>query len=413
MRILMVCMTDPKDGLKGDTKLVRKRREVLEEMDCIVDVLYFEWSWFRSSIKVKGRDQSRAGVDIVVRVRGWRILSKIIQKTEFVRDKPIQTWVSVGLAEVGKKRLRYIFGSYGCIHFFHIRSVGLWRLAPKSSRLIVDLIDSYTLNLGNRIEKETSWIKRVLLRKEYKRIKDMETNIEQYVVNKEKTAFVAVAEADLIRIGKESSERVVVPVGIDRELPRKSQHRHGKLRCIFFGNLNYEPNIRACNVIECVAKVLREKGVSGGFEITVAGRNIGYFLKRRLERVGVRVLSPVEDMYELVKRYDLAIMPMVSGSGMQSKVLEAIAWGVVVLTTERAARPVGLVRDSDYIEIEAVEDIVESLMGIADGRYNVATIRENAYEKIAVFEWKETCRKLISLYGNRYDKALQNGRHRC
>lgn len=399
MRVLMVCLKNPRDGLKGDTKLVKKRREVLEGMECRIDVLYFKWSWHKSSVSIES-NETRSGIDIVVQISALQMVCWLMRANSVVRNEPVQTWVSFGIADLYKKRLEYVLRSYENIHFVHIRSVGLWRMASTNSRVIIDLIDSYTLNIGNRISKENCRLRGVLLKAEYRRIKKMEANIEDYVINKEKSTIVAVAETDIEHIGAGSSERVVVPVGVDRKLLEKRPRQVGKIRCVFFGNLDYEPNIRACEVIVCTAKLLRRKGLDKEVEITVAGRNVSYSLKRRLLRERIKVVSPVEDMYKLVKEHNLAIMPMVSGSGMQSKVLEAIAWGVVVLTTERSAKPVGLIKDSEYIRIRSAEDIVERLVSIMNGEYDIAGIRERAHKKIEEFEWEATCRKLLGLYSS-------------
>lgn len=398
MRVLMVCLTNPKDGKKGDTKLVKKRRDVLETMGCIVDVLYFEWSFYRSSIGIKRRGAASKSVDIVARLNTWRMLCWLLRADLFARKEPVQTWVSFGIADLHRKDLVHIFSSYTCIHFFHIRSIGLWKLVSKNSRVVVDLIDSYTLNIGNRLKTEDSWWRGLILREEYRRIRRMETNIERYILNSRKSAITAVAEADLSFIGACSTKKVVVPVGINREVLGEMRRQEGNLKCVFFGNLDYEPNIKACNILLEVASLLRKRGMYSKIDITIAGRNVGNRLRKKLEREGIQVKSPVKDMFKLVHAYDLAIMPMVSGSGMQSKVLEAIAWGVVVMTTRRAAGPVGLSKSSEYIEIESAEDIVVKLSDIMNGEYRVEEMRRKAHSKIGRFEWVDTCRVLVGLY---------------
>ena len=397
MRILMVCMSDPRDGKKGDTKLVRKRQIVLEEMDCIVDLLYFQISLFKSSVEVKSY-QKRRGVDIVLHVSVGEVLRWLIDARNIVRKEPVQTWFSFGAAEVLRKRITSIFGSYTTIHFFHMRSAGLWGLATDRTRVIVDLIDSYTLNIGNRLARENRWWARRLLEVEYERVKGMESDIERYFRNPCNVSVVAVAETDLAYIGTRSARRLVVPVGIDIECLQKKVSKKGRLRCIFFGNLDYEPNIKACDVIIEVVRILRQRGLAEVVEVTVAGRNVGAGLRRRLKKGGIEVRSPVDDMHRLVSDKDVAVIPMVSGSGMQSKVLEAISWGVVVMATRRAARPVGLVRDEEYIAVETVEDIVDKLLSVVNGMYAVDKMRKNAHKRIGEFEWEKTCKRLMQEY---------------
>ena len=398
MRVLMVCISDPGDGKKGDTKLVRNRQMTLERMGCTVDILYFEWGLFKSSIKIK-TGVGREGVDIVARIGARRIVEWLLSKGRELKGKPIQTWLSFALAGSWDVCLGTIFSSYTSIHFFHIRSVGLWKLAPEKTRVIADLIDSYTLNIGNWIKIEKRWWAKLLLREEYKKIYSMELGIEDYVRNAFKSTVATVATPDLEHIGGSAIRKVVIPVGIELQSLAYRPEECSEIEFRFFGNLDYRPNIDACHVIIDVARELRVRRRDSSIRITVAGRNISRGLKSMLSRQGVTVISPVENMYDLVRSKDVAILPMVSGSGMQSKILEAISWGVLVMATHRTATPLKLVRDEDYIEVETAGDIVEKLLDVANGRFEMDTIRRKAHKRIEVFGWEKTCERLIEEYG--------------
>lgn len=118
----MVCLSDPKNGEKGDTKLVRKRQVVLEEMNCKVDILYFKWGLCKNSIQVKS-DKSRKGVDIVVHVSACKIILWMMAELKILAGKPIQTWFSFAVAGTLGDKIKDIFARYRSIHFYHIRSI--------------------------------------------------------------------------------------------------------------------------------------------------------------------------------------------------------------------------------------------------------------------------------------------------
>lgn len=397
MRILMVCMSDPGDGKKGDTKLVRKRQVVLEEMGCVVDILYFKWGFLKRSIAIRSCS-GRKGVDIVATMCAGRLLVWLIERGRIIIREPIQTWLSFAIAGTWTEAMSAIFSSYTTIHFFHIRSVGLWRMASANTRVIADLIDSYTLNLRNWLKTEKRWWVKLLLQKEYKRICRMELGIEDYFCNRLKSTVMTVASADLELIGGSSARRIVLPVGIDIKHLGKSIREDGVLRCVFFGNLDYRPNIDACHIIVDVARELRQRKLDNMIVLTVAGRNVSKRLKRVLSEQGVEVVSPVESMYQLVRSKDVAILPMVSGSGMQSKILEAISWGVLVMATPRTAIPLGLMRNEEYIEIRSAQDIVDRLVDLVRGQYEIDSIRRKAHKRIEIFAWERTCIKLREEY---------------
>lgn len=393
----MVCLVDPEDGRKGDTKLVRKRQIVLEQLGCVVDIMYFRLSFSKSAIRIK-KTSNRKGIDVVVGINVCELIARGISRWSRIKDKPVQTWLSLAIAEYAGDRIRQVFSSYIALHFFHIRSIGLWRLASESNRVVADLIDSYTLNIGSWIKVEKRWFVKMMIREEFKRIRIMESAIDSYFAYKKRSTIVTVANADLEHIGGSGVRRQVVPVGIDIERLEDKGVQGERLKCIFFGKLNYRPNIDACRVVIDVARELSSRGMSEYIDITVAGRYVSRSLKRMLSAQGIEIISPVDDMRELVGSKDVAILPMVSGSGMQSKILEAISWGVLVLATERTARPLGLISNREYIRIESARDIVKSLVDILDGVYKVDDIRRCAHKRIEEFRWEKTCEKLISEY---------------
>jgi glycosyltransferase involved in cell wall biosynthesis len=64
----------------------------------------------------------------------------------------------------------------------------------------------------------------------------------------------------------------------------------------------------------------------------VAGRNMPDKIKQ-IKIDGVNIIGEVEDATSFVKQHDIAIVPLLSGSGMRAKIIEAMALGKVVITT--------------------------------------------------------------------------------
>lgn len=397
MRLLMVCLSDPGGGEKGDTKLVRKRQEVLEEMGCTVDILYFGWGLRKSSIVLNQRE-ARKGLDIALIMTPLKLVMMAGRTLKRIRSVPIQTIYSFTVAHVWRKELLNIFTGYSAIHYFHIRSAGLWKLAQKKAQVVVDLIDSYTLNMSSRLKIERSIVSRYLLNEELSRIRKMEGNISRYVSSPAQTTVVTVAEEDMGYINTEYMKKLVVPVGIYCKELRRLPDVLGRFECIFFGNLDYAPNVTACKIIREAADLVNARGQTAKIGFTVAGRNISRRMREHLRSGGISVISPALDMQELVQRHHIAVLPMVTGSGMQSKVLEAISWGVPVMTTEKAARPVGLTRSRDYIEISSASDLVDRLLEVKDRYSELGAMRVSAHKKIQRFEWRETCKALLKQY---------------
>ena len=128
-----------------------------------------------------------------------------------------------------------------------ILDIGLWGEIPPERNTLYDIIDSYSLNLRCRLSVEKSRLWRRLLKFEYKRMTRLEKRLEDYISNPRKASIVAVASQDLEYVSSEFRNKKVVPVGIRiGSSSKRESFNFEKLRCIFFGNLDYEPNINAC-----------------------------------------------------------------------------------------------------------------------------------------------------------------------
>jgi glycosyltransferase involved in cell wall biosynthesis len=64
----------------------------------------------------------------------------------------------------------------------------------------------------------------------------------------------------------------------------------------------------------------------------VAGRNMPDKIKQ-MTLDGVIMIGEVNDAASFVNQHDIAIVPLLSGSGMRAKIIEAMALGKVVITT--------------------------------------------------------------------------------
>lgn len=64
----------------------------------------------------------------------------------------------------------------------------------------------------------------------------------------------------------------------------------------------------------------------------VAGRNMPEKIKQ-MNLDGVFMMGEVDDAVAFVNQHDIAIVPLLSGSGMRAKIIEAMALGKVVITT--------------------------------------------------------------------------------
>ena len=104
-----------------------------------------------------------------------------------------------------------------------------------------------------------------------------------------------------------------------------------KISLFFIGSLDWKPNQEGLLwFLHKVWPICQAKFPHLSFY--VAGRNMPEKIKR-MTLDGVFMMGEVDDAVAFVNQHDIAIVPLLSGSGMRAKIIEAMALGKVVITT--------------------------------------------------------------------------------
>jgi hypothetical protein len=131
---------------------------------------------------------------------------------------------------------------------------------------------------------------------------------------------------------------------------------------VFFGNLAYPPNVAA---IERLAELWpRLTSTRPGTTALITGRNPDEAVRRAVTRMGGGALEDgYQDAWSAARRGRVAVAPLDHVAGMQNKVLEAAAAGVVQVVSHHAAggfpphMPL-LVADDDEAFVTQVIDVL-------------------------------------------------------
>lgn len=175
----------------------------------------------------------------------------------------------------------------------------------------------------------------------------------------------------------------VVPYGTDlekmptdRELARKqiakAHHFPAEARfLIFFGPQNYSPNLKALERILLEINPLLESDLEQDYRFLICGGGLPAYFEN-LEAYNdqnVYYLGFVEDIETYVKAADILVNPIDTGGGVKTKIIEALAVGTSVVSSQTGAIGVEAaacgnklvqVGDSDYAAFsEAIIRILE------------------------------------------------------
>lgn len=395
MKILKLCLANPYKVENGISKLVINRTLELEKQGHEVTVVYFRVVYIASA-KIREIRRESCGTSICLEVAFTRLVFLSLWGViGLMKRLPLQCILSELLAREFGEYISEKSRMYDVCHFYHIRTIQLWKKISNRPGLVIDLIDSYTLNYENRLRQETNLVLKLLVMFELHQIRKIERKVDSYLSRRERVILLTVAQKDNLYINSKAVPKEVVPVGIQIEegLSKRIKESHG-LKVVFFGNLDYEPNVTACKVLAKVARRLSRQDIS----FTVGGRNVSRRLVRQLNKDGMTVVSPVRDMRSFVEEADIAALPMMSGSGMQSKMLEAIAWKCLVIATERVASPVGLVMGKEYIRAETVDEFTDAIRRVSEKKVDTHRIKMAALQRIEKFRWSRTVKELLDIY---------------
>jgi polysaccharide biosynthesis protein PslH len=128
----------------------------------------------------------------------------------------------------------------------------------------------------------------------------------------------------------------ILPSGVDAGLFRAVDVEERANSLIFWGRLDFEPNIQALEWFfeSRTWSELRTRHSDATFSIM--GFSPGPEVNALASIPGVSVLPDVDDIRPVVSSHAVVALPMVSGAGIKNKLLEAAALGKAIVCTPRA-----------------------------------------------------------------------------
>jgi glycosyltransferase involved in cell wall biosynthesis len=132
---------------------------------------------------------------------------------------------------------------------------------------------------------------------------------------------------------------------------------------LFVGHFDHAPNIDGLRwLVEHVwPGVVAERPEA---RLTVIGTRATDEVRGFGSRPGVRVLGYVPDVAPFLQRARLSVAPLRYGAGMKGKVVEAMAWGVPVVTTSVGAQGLGLTPGEHALVADEAAPFAAALAGL-------------------------------------------------
>ena len=133
-------------------------------------------------------------------------------------------------------------------------------------------------------------------------------------------------------------------------------------------------------------------------QLNLAGRNMPKWLLK-LKKKNVNVYGEVPDAKEFVRNNDIAIVPLLSGSGIRIKIIESMAMGKTVITTMVGAEGIQYSEYENIIIADSPGKMVEVTCKIIKNPDEAQRIGRNARRLVEdIYDNKKIINRLLIFY---------------
>jgi glycosyltransferase involved in cell wall biosynthesis len=232
---------------------------------------------------------------------------------------------------------------------------------------------------------------RPLLRFEYKRLLKYEHEIFDLFDNK---TIISVPDRDLIP-HPERDQIAVVINGVDTDFftPREVKPEYD---IVFTGNMGYPPNVDAAVYLarDVLPRVLEKRP---GTTLTLAGAT-PHSSVQALKSDHVKVTGWVEDIRDCYAKARLFIAPMRIGTGLQNKLLEAMAMRIPSITSPLANQALDATHGQEVLVGNSTDEYATLILQLLEDEKLARQIADNGHRFIhEKFDWAAATQVLEDL----------------
>lgn len=252
----------------------------------------------------------------------------------------------------------------------------------------IDYMDTFSAGIERRINKRP-WYDRWIFRMESKRLRNYERKIFDFFEH-----HTIISKQDRNLIAHPKKETIVpIPNGIApsffESLDRTETHDF-----VFVGNMSYPPNIDAVKYI--AAHILPHFPDSS---LLISGATPHPTVKKLVNgNAQITMTGWVDDIRDSYLDGKIFLAPMTIGTGMQNKLLEAMALKTPCITTDLANNPIGATDDKHILVGNNPEEIIAKISELLNSPEKRTQIASNAQQFVQEkYSWEHTTNELVSL----------------
>ena len=254
----------------------------------------------------------------------------------------------------------------------------------------LDYQDVFSKGVERRLASSSIFL-RPFLKLEYQRMLDSERMAFDRFDNK-----IIISYPDRELIPHPDREKIVVVAnGVDTTFFHPLE-RDKEYDLVFTGNMSYPPNIHSCEfLVNKILPLVLEK--KPGLKVLVAGANPTMRVKV-LRSPQVEISGWVPDMREAYAQAKIFIAPMQLGTGLQNKLLEAMAMKIPCITSPLANQALNALPGEEILIGDTPRDYADHIIMLLENPLLANSIAEKGYQFILKkYSWEAETAKIEAL----------------
>lgn len=259
----------------------------------------------------------------------------------------------------------------------------------------LDYQDAFSKGMARRSQKENSIFKRRFFKAESRRLLVYEHLIFDFFEHK-----CIISEQDKQLIFHENQKEIaVIKNGVDLQFFHPIETPKEFDLC-FVGNMSYAPNIDSVLFLanKIFPLVLEKKPDA---KLLISGATPADAVLN-LQSESISVVGWVDDIRDSYGKSRLFIAAMQIGTGLQNKLLEAMAMKIPCITSSLANNALGATHEKEIVVAEKPEEYVTAILDLLNNPDKAAQIAENGHQFVANrFSWEESTRQLEMLMNHK------------
>lgn len=373
-KILFLCSRVPYPLLAGDKIRMFNSLKLLSE-EYSVDLLYIDVEYPKESVNVLLRKYCNeiycfkmSKLSHYVQTLIGFFTNKKPLQVNYYYNKKVQKWIDNNI------------DNYDMVYCNNIRTTEYVR--KYNTCKIVDFVDSIAMNYIKAYKKSFG-IWKLIYKIEKERVKSYEKEIAIEFQKK-----IIISSVDRRFIDPDNLYNIKVIGNFVSEIIYNHSLEEKSYQLSFLGKMNYEPNISATIYFaKEIFPILKRHNSNISFKI------IGAFPVKKIIKLqsikDIEVMGFMKNPYDEIQKSQLFIAPMVSGAGIQNKILEAMKIGKCVITTTIGAEGLECLKGNELIIADTKEDIIKKIIFYLDHKKNRDEIGRNAQRYIQRYFSKE------------------------